>query len=1431
MQQKLATTLVLCFVIILSLTAQNDARFFKQITSLKGAEPEWVQMMYANNPNVWAVQTAYQNYYKTHPFEKNIHTQNYKHWIRHTQEFINEEGHLILPTVAEYQARMHRLKEKRNLSQAANRSGIWTNIGPNKTYKSDGSLNLRPTQTNVYCLAVAPSNTDIMYCATEGGGVFKSIDHGVNWFLNSLNENFTSAQDIKVHPSNPNVVYVGTGNNVYKTEDGGATWALNYDIGSRIEQFYIHRTEPNKIFAATAGGLFYSDNDGTTWSNVLNRRCWDIEASFADDDVLYLSVHNATEKRAEILKSVDGGTNWDLKDTGWYVPADLANADDYGCKIGVTPADTDRVYAGLIGNSKAGDNGWIGVYYSLDGGENWVNADGIDGGPYASGSDMNTNWYVAGYSSGYNQGWYNFDLDVSHSNPDRIWIGTIWDCESNNRGENIEYIRGTRSLEMHADVQDIDVVGGDVWITSDGGINYSNDEFQTTEIRNSGISASNFWGFSQGWNEDTWTGGRYHNGEAVYHENFGVGNTMFMGGAESATGHINQFENRKSYYNDISSKILPDALNQSATSFSSLALYPNSDYGQLNSSEIEHDPRYGDHFYMGRDNIFYKSLNAGNAFDALYTFSAGSRVLEFEIARNNPDLIYCLVRENGNGNIYKSTDGGQSFNLTMAIPSNNRSRLDLSLNQNNPEQLWVMSRYGGNGNKVYVTLDGGDTWQNKTTATLNGYEFLDIDYQTGSNDVVYLLSFTAIFYWDAGLNDWVMYSDGLPFVLTEAREIELFYRDSKVRMSSARGIWEAPFAQPSTQPVAQPMTKNDIVYCSRDEIQLECFSFLDHEGATWQWSITPAPASISDPTARNPVVTLDQSGSYDVTLTVTNQAGQSSTKTVTDMLILDNQCSPDAFPGLALDCTNSGDYASIPDLNTNTNNFTISAWVKPNAIQGEYTGIVMNDGTAAGLNFRPDNYLAYHWPGGAWWWDSGLVVPVDEWSHVALVVTPSSITVYLNGVGSTHNTSAQTVDINTMKIGSYQGWGGRNMNGQIDEVAIWNRSLSQEEIREVRHLTHTVDAPTSTDLLAYYQFNLAGSNSVIDKISTNAATLNGGAAKVASSVPVGGGTSAKLTVNGAGNYVFPNTGVELTFADGALPNGEIVVSRLELQPNLLPNMNPVIGDNYWVINNYGTNTFEPLSVIQFTPFSGTISNDVLNTPDIAALYKRTDNAYLDEWTSLCGAAAATAIDLTYDNTCNIGSFSQFVILEADAPLALDDIAEGLVFKAKVEHFNKVKLSWTTEQAAAIDYFQLERSQDGRNWEEVTKVSVTENNSPPTSFQKIDYHPYSGRSYYRLQQVTKNGAAQYAPIQEVTIALNAVVNIYPNPAQDEIFVVHEQADNLPLRLQLFNADGKLKKDVFVQESRQVVDVADLASGVYFYMILGERFIRNGKLVVE
>jgi photosystem II stability/assembly factor-like uncharacterized protein len=1238
---------ILLFLALLSSTAfsQNKAEYFKLIPQLKESDPQWVKMMYSENPNVDEVVNAYQEYYRNHKFKKNIHTQNYKFWLRNIEPLVNAQGFIDASGFNQRLAALQAAKKKNTT-----KTQIWSSMGPYKTCRNDGSGDLRTTQVNVYGIAVAPSNHSILYCITETGGVFKTTDKALNWFPVSMDESFTNGQDLKIHPSNPAIVYLATGNKIYKTTNSGSSWNLVYTATSTVEQLLIHPARPDSIYAATASGLWLTTDGGQNWTNKLNKRCWDIRANPGNPNTLYVSIHNTTAKRAEIYKTYDFGNNWTLMDSNWYVPTNLQVATDIGCKIGITPADTNRIYTCLIGNSKSGDQEWIGVYYSNNGATSWINPDSIDGGPYVPGMNKNTNWYVAGYSDGYNQGWYNFDLDVSTQNADRIWMGTIWVLESDNKGKNIEYIRGTRNLPMHADVQDIEVVGNEIWYASDGGVNYSNNEMLTVDVRNNGLFSSDFWGFGQGWNEDTWTGGRYHNGDAVYHENYGLGNTIFQGGAEKSTGYINPVFNRHCYYSDITDKLTPDSIGKAAKSVSDISKYPNESYWLLNSSELEFDPVYADIMYLGSDNSFYKSTNGGASFTPLFSWSSSARVLEFEVARSNPDTIYVLVRKYNTGKIYRSVNGGSSFSAITNIPSNSLSKLDLTLDPQDAAHLWVSSYYGANGQKVYETTDGGQTWTNRTTSALDNQQILDIVFQAGTDNLVYIATEYGLFYWDNNNASWVNYGSGLPFV-TKALKLIPFYRDGKLRLASSRGIWEAPLAENSDL-VVRPMTVSKDVYCSRDTVYFEDYSVVKHDSVSWHWSFSPAPLWIDSPNKRNPKV-LFANGSYDVTLSITDQkTNTTKSATVQNMIVVNSMCEPDTVPGLAMNLSAAGDFASVPDLNlAQCNHFTVTAWIKIKGEQPAYSAIIMNNGTAAGFNFRNDNEMGYHWPGGQWWWNSGLKVDSNEWAYVAMVATPDSMTLYLNGVASVHKINLNPVDIGSLDIGSYNGWASRNMKGEIDEVCIWNRALSQDEIRELRHLTRNGNMPYSDSLVAYYQFNLSGISKISDRISTHHAVLTGGAQKIASDVPVGGGESMRMQVSANNTYSFGSTGVQMTTGTSA-PEGEVVATHLRIQPNVVPNTGYQSGE-YWIINNYGNTNFNALDSLMLSYFNTTPQTAISGIK----LYTRGANDDQNTWSQLCGPVSMNSGWFRFDNSCGIKNFGQFFI-PFDKSVSIEESVAG-----------------------------------------------------------------------------------------------------------------------------------------------------------------------------
>ena len=160
--------------------------------------------------------------------------------------------------------------------------------------------------------------------------------------------------------------------------------------------------------------------------------------------------------------------------------------------------------------------------------------------------------------------------------------------------------------------------------------------------------------------------------------------------------------------------------------------------------------------------------------------------------------------------------------------------------------------------------------------------------------------------------------------------------------------------------------------------------------------------------------------------------------------------------GTAIQLDGVNDEVLTPSLNLNSNNVTITGWIKRNGNQNSY-GIAMcvSSTTKAGLNFRNTTNLGYHWGSTSYWaWDSGLVVPDNQWTFVALAVEPTKATIYMNtGTGMQTSTHTGTHDVeefdNIFRLGSYGGWGGRYVDGAIDDIRIYNRTLNASEIQDI----------------------------------------------------------------------------------------------------------------------------------------------------------------------------------------------------------------------------------------------------------------------------------------------------------------------------------------------------------------------------------------------
>lgn len=1233
--------------------------------------PDWVQLMYAENPDIGVVMQGYETYYETNDFVKNKHTQYYKRWLRNLR--YDPDGYAsgtksrkaVRNNREAYLAKVNAQKSLPTKSLSSN----WECIGPFDYDPTAASTSYAPGSAHVYTVEKSVSSPNTLYAGTATAGVWKTIDNGQNWTLLTRDLLINGVRSIEIDHTNANTAYFGGGGYVYKTTDGGSTWNIiggaSFESSDKsVNDLVMHPTDAQKLWAACEEGLYYSSNAGATFSQLHSGIYQEIEFNPSNASTMY-AVKQVAD-RTEFHKSLDGGQNFVLTGTGW--PNASAPDEQKRTEIAVTPANPNKIYALATGSANGG-SGLYGIYVSNDQGDNWTRTccgPQVAGVPDATNNQNLMGWSDLGDDDG-GQYYYDLALDVSPTDEDSLIVGgvNVWysadggatfDCPS-------KWSHSDKSNYVHADIHDIRYFGGEIWIACDGGIYTSSNGGFDYSLGMHGIAGTDFWGFGAGyWDGEVMLGGTYHNATLLKDNNVYQNGWLATGGGDNTFGEVN-YGNERLVYFDYGERCLSGDANVELTNKTfSLSLSGDVDFA--------FDPRSFNTIYMGEDNVLMKTENDGASFTALHTFPA--KIYDIAVSWANPDIIY-ITTDPGfwdKKKIWKSTNAGinwQDVTPTAAEINNNYDyiRYDVDTDSNDPNVVWAARKFywsddpAMDGYQVLKSVDGGNTWQAYGGSVLDGESATNIVHQRGTDGGVYVGTKRAVYYRNNAMSDWVIYNSDLP-LSTHSTRLVPHYRKGVIRNATNRSIYEVDLYE-QTAPSAQISVDKMVSNCVRDTFQFLDHSALNETGATWAWQFpggTPATSNI-----RNPKVLYDTPGMYEVTLTVSDVNG-SDTQILSDLIMVTNDCTMDTIPGKVLTLQNSGDYAVIPPLKMGTTNeFTMAAWIKPNGIQGDYTGMIIGDGGngAFGFNFRPNNELAYHWPGGQWWWSSGLTVPSNEWSHVAIVINTNSITLYLNGVGVTHNVTPEAIDLDNteMLLGSYLGWGGRNFKGFIDEVKIWNRSLTTDELREKMHITAY---ETETDLVAYYQFN-SNSVEVMDRMNTFHAAMVGNAARTGSTAPVGGGVAVTDNINSGGIKFFGATGLGLGFpTTGTFPNGNVVVSRINWTPDELPSTSP-ISRSYWVVRNYGANaSFSPLTAMYFDGI-GWVGNNQDDFPEIFELYKRDSNADGTTWgTNIdLGDDAVVGMDgsVSFTTALNVTSFSQFVISNTCATTNTDANANNI----------------------------------------------------------------------------------------------------------------------------------------------------------------------------
>lgn len=251
-------------------------------------------------------------------------------------------------------------KKKKNFIQS---QASWTALGPFDSpggYAGLGRINV---------VREHPSNPNIIYIGAASGGFWYTTNGGATWQTTTDDIGSLGITDICIHPTNNNIIYIATGDGdagdtksigVLKSTNGGMTWTttgLNWQQSNQytISRMLMHPSNPNIMYVGGSFGIMKTTDGGNTWSTIFTTiGIKDMEFKPNNPSTIYAA-------GTRIYRSTDDGATWTLLSNG--IPTSSSRM-----AIGVTPANPNFVYV-VAGNSSYG---YLGTYRSTDSGDNWT---------------------------------------------------------------------------------------------------------------------------------------------------------------------------------------------------------------------------------------------------------------------------------------------------------------------------------------------------------------------------------------------------------------------------------------------------------------------------------------------------------------------------------------------------------------------------------------------------------------------------------------------------------------------------------------------------------------------------------------------------------------------------------------------------------------------------------------------------------------------------------------------------------------------------------------------------------------------------------------------------------------------------------------------------------------------------------------------------